>query len=132
MRATSLIEGQLRGPGFVSITRGDESTNIDIEGDGDNEDEDYGPSQFGESDLILPEPENIEEEEDLNSRINIQSVLEGERRDSDTNSSDSTPKASSARDNLEDALTEDNSKLREKSMCNICLNGFDMVRLITC
>ena len=57
VRATSLIEGQLRGPGFVSITRGDESTNIDIEGDGDNEDEDYGPSQFGESDLILPQPE---------------------------------------------------------------------------
>ena len=52
-----MIEGQLRGPGFVSITRGDESTNIDIEGDGDNEDEDYGPSQFGESDLILPQPE---------------------------------------------------------------------------
>ena len=74
---------------------------------------------------------NNEEEEDLNSRINIQSVLEGDQHDSETSSSYSTPQASSARDHLEDDLSEDNSKLREKSMCNICLNGFDMVRLLT-
>ena len=51
------VSGAGGGPGFVSITRGDESTNIDIEGDDENEYEDYGPSQFGESDLILPQPE---------------------------------------------------------------------------
>ena len=58
VRATSLVDGQLRGPGFVSLTRTDEDQELDIEGDDDDVNQSHGKPQYTEADLILPQPGN--------------------------------------------------------------------------
>ena len=82
VRATSLVEGGLRGPGFVEITHSSEDQILDIEGNDDEEDmlEEFASnSQYTENDLILPKPETEAEVEELESRTCIQEVLTGQR-----------------------------------------------------
>ena len=69
VRATSLVEGGLRGPGFVSITRGDESEELNILDVDDEEEENSSHfEQYKETDLIFPKSEGdgADEEEDVN------------------------------------------------------------------
>ena len=126
VRATSLVEGGLRGPGFVSITRSDEDQVLDIEGDGEDEDEKFGAAQYTESDLILPKPETDAEIEDLETRTNIQEALTGQKStvasDLEANILEKSPKKTP--EEFIKHLQEENSDLRTKTMCNICMDSY--------
>lgn len=119
VRATSLVQGGLRGPGFVAITQSDEDQVLDIEGD-DGEDgghsSQFGAAQFSESDLILPQPENEDEAEDLQSRSDIQEILTGQKPKI---MSQLEPDCERLR-----ALEQENDDLRQKAMCNICMDSY--------
>ena len=71
VRATSLVDGQLRGPGFVSLTRTDEDQELDIEGDDDDINQSHGKPQYTEADLILPQPGNIKKINQVNWDLNF-------------------------------------------------------------
>ena len=73
VRATSLVQGGLRGQGFVTISNEDQG-DVDIEGEADPQ---FGQSQYTESDLVVPMPETEAEAEDLLSRSSIQEALTG-------------------------------------------------------
>jgi len=139
VRATSLVEGGLRGPGFVEITNSSEDQILDIEGYNDDEasqefNSDGSPSQYTESDLILPQPETEAEAEELESRANIQEALTGNKNSTKIlpsngnceTSSSSTSLALSGSDkkNIVEQLREENDQLRQKSMCNICMDSY--------
>ena len=137
VRATSLVEGGLRGPGFVEITNSSEDQILDIEGDNDDEtsqefNNDGSPSQYTESDLILPQPETEAEAEELESRANIQEALTGNKNctkifpsngNCETSSSTSLALDSDEK-NIVEQLSEENDQLRQKSMCNICMDFY--------
>lgn len=124
VRATSLVQGGLRGPGFVSLTRGDEDQELDIEGDDEESHRVFGPHQYTESDLILPAPETEAEVEDFESRSSIQQVLTGQkpvivREEKDDEEISDKSEKETIRD-----LQEENDELRKKSMCNICMDSY--------
>lgn len=124
VRATSLVQGGLRGPGFVSITRSDEDQVLDIEGDGEEEIQDFGESQYTDSDLIVPKPETEAEAEEFQERSNIQEVLTGQKptTSSEIKNGDTTV-PDDATISLEKLMRE-NEELRQKSMCNICMDSY--------
>ena len=157
VRATSLVEGGLRGPGFVSIERGDEDLVLDIEGDADEFDG-FGSAQFSEADLIPPQPENEDERADLESRENIQLALTGAAHADSTGTLRDTPCSQTSgctsaliRDERETndyqqtveskeiaemkqtadykqrviELQQENEELRQKAMCNICMDSYN-------
>lgn len=127
VRATSLVQGGLRGAGFVSITRSDEDQELDIEGDEDNGR--YGADQYTEADLILSQPETEAEAEDLESRTNVTQVLTG-GKSSIVVSAESPPFSGTEDDKkdlnaLVEQLQKENNELRQKSTCNICMDAFN-------
>ena len=150
VRATSLVEGGLRGPGFVSIERGDENLVLDIEGDADEEECELGSAQFTEADLITPQPENDDERAELESRENIQIALTGTSSRS-WSSDDLRAERQQTSERQQTAehqqtvgykqtaeykptaeykqtvidLKRENEELRQKAMCNICLGSYD-------
>lgn len=73
VRATSLVEGGLTDAhGFMTIERGDEDEELDVEGDGDEE-KVGGAGQYGEQDVIMPGSsaiDNVEEEEEVSQTAN--------------------------------------------------------------
>ena len=110
-----------------------------IEGDNDDEasqefNNDGSPSQYTESDLILPQPETEAEAEELESRANIQEALTGNKNSTKIlpsngnceTSSSSMSLALSGNDekNIVEQLREENDQLRQKSMCNICMDSY--------
>ena len=141
VRATSLVEGGLRGPGFVSITRGDESEELNILDVDDEEEENSSHSeQYQETDLIFPKSESDgadegEEEVNLNSRNdeNIDDDAAAEEIDPKQFSNvkhlvDKSPSKNSPKDATSEIIKElkdENSRLRETSMCNICMDSYN-------
>jgi len=129
VRATSLVEGGLRGPGFVEITQSSEDQILDIEGNGDEEalgGVDHDNPQYTESDLILPQPETEAEIEDLESRTSIQEALTGQKKCNrlPTPVCVSEPSTSEDKKDIIEELSEENNQLRQKSMCNICMDSY--------
>ena len=130
VRATSLVEGGLRGPGFVSITQSDEDQVLDIEGDTDEADTaEFGSAQFTEADLIPPQPENETERLELQTRNDIQMALTGTTCKNAFNPKEDSayhPKTedTSSLPELVKQLQEENDKLRQTSMCNICMDSY--------
>ena len=132
VRATSLVEGGLRGQGFVSITRGDEDAELDIEGDDDGGRK-FGSDQYTEADLILPKPETKDEQEDIEARTKIQEVLLGQSSKTNSNEKTSAEDPPDGDDELDDGdlgqvvkrLRSENSELKQKSMCNICMDSYN-------
>ena len=130
VRATSLVEGGLRGPGFVEITHSSEDQILDIEGNDDEEDmEEFASnSQYTENDLILPKPETEAEVEELESRTCIQEALTGHKSTSNvTKCNIELPTQSAAaavKKDIIEELSEENNQLRQKSMCNICMDSY--------
>ena len=141
VRATSLVEGGLRGPGFVSITRGDESEELNILDVDDEEEENSSHSeQYKETDLIFPKSESDgadegEEDVNLNSRNdeNIDDDAAAEEIDPKQFSNvkhlvDKSPSKNSPKDATSEIIKElkdENSRLRETSMCNICMDSYN-------
>ena len=138
IRATSLVEGGLRGPGFVSITQSDEDQVLDIEGDTDEVDTtSFGATQFTEADLIPPRPENDAERVELQTRNDIQMALTGTTFKSNNSTTDvCISKETTTVDETDNylpgngndevkQLQEENEKLRQKSMCNICMDSYE-------
>ena len=136
IRATSLVEGGLRGPGFVSITQSDEDQVLDIEGDTDEADmTTYGSTQFTEADLIPPRPENEAERVELQTRNDIQMALTGTTfksnvmdvisKETTVGFTGSLAAVAEHDDNEVKQLQEENEKLRQKSMCNICMDSYE-------
>ena len=152
VRATSLVEGGLRGPGFVSIERSDEDLVLDIEGDAEEEECELGSAQFSEADLIPPQPENDNERAELESRESIQIALTGtsssasvtEKNDltAERQTTAECPQLTECRRTAEHQQTaecqqiaeckqtvidlqRENEELRQKAMCNICLGSYN-------
>ena len=84
--------------------------------------------------MILPQPETEAEAEELESRANIQEALTGNKNSTKIipsngnceTSSISTSLALSGNDekNIVEQLREENDQLRQKSMCNICMDSY--------
>ncbi len=126
VRATSLIEGGLRGAGFVSITQGNEDEELDIENDGD----DYGSAQYGEEDAIPPEAED-ETEERLRAAALPKQKAPTRRAVSEGNDDgDDEPVAGPSNVNGKhyddpDSLRRENRLLRQQlPLCNVCMDAF--------
>lgn len=131
VRATSLVEGGLRGANFVSIQKGDEDTELDVEND---EVDGKGAAQYTEADIIAPLSETAEERSE---REQLQQALSPEpvsvkpavkddvhivesdlkNRDVDLMSMEELKQA------LEDIKTE-NGMLRQQTLCNICYDVY--------
>ncbi len=142
VRATAPVLRGFRGQGFVSITRGNEDDELDIEGDGESGQK-FGGEQYTEADLILPKPETKDERADIESRTNIQRVLLGQtskvnddterkQHNNDERASTSQAEAADDNDNDNDDLTKsverlklENAELKQKSMCNICMDVYN-------
>ena len=137
VRATSLVEGGLRGPGFVSITRGDESEELEVLLMDDEEEENFSHSeQYKETDLIFPKSESDSDvEENLNSRNDEDmkdddAAIEIDHPNQFSNVEDlvdESPSKDSPKDSSEiiKELKDENSRLRETSMCNICMDSYN-------
>jgi len=131
VRATSLVEGGLRGPGFVEITQSSEDQILDIEGNDDDvevlDEIDNDTPQYTENDLILPKPETEAEVEDLESRTSIQEALTGQKISIKSPKIVCVSRPSTPDDEKKDTierLKEENEQLRQKSMCNICMDSY--------
>merc|ERR1712166_747035 len=78
-----------------------------------------------------PQPETEAEAEELESRANIQEALTGQKNSTkilpsngNGESSSSTWMASGDKKNIVEQLSEENDQLRQKSMCNICMDSY--------
>ena len=144
VRATSLVEGGLRGPGFVSITRGDESEELNILDVDDDEDLDSSHSeQYKETDLIFPKSEESDTDVEENSPLILEEnsndedikddlAIQIDHSNSHSNVEDLIGESSVSKDSPTDSseiiikeLREENSRLRETSMCNICMDSYN-------
>ena len=127
VRATSLVQGGLRGPGFVSITRSDEDQVLDIEGTEEEGGQEFGSMQYTESDLIVPQPQNETEVQELQTRSSIQEALTGQKT-VQVNQETTQHQVLDARDKDDklviEELRQENDALRQKSMCNICMDSY--------
>lgn len=134
VRATSLVQGGLRGLGFLTITQSDEDQVLDIEGD--TEEQSFGGSQYTDADLIVPVPETPDEHEEHAERSSIQTVLLGkpsntkktnnicdDEKDWESETSNLDEKSKEQLIKLVDGLKEENCQLRKQSMCNICMDA---------
>lgn len=137
VRATSLVEGGLRGAGFMTITQGDEDTVLDIENDDDVTGRDKGSAQYTDADVIIPVSETAQEKEE---RENLRQVLIGE----DTSLCKSSEIDDGAQNDDEDEtvmkspdlmsmselqsavaqLRKENGSLRQQVLCNICFDTY--------
>ena len=83
--------------------------------------------QYTENDLILPKPETEAEIEDLESRTSIQEALTGQKISIKSSKTVCVSRPSTPDDEKKDTierLKEENEQLRQKSMCNICMDSY--------
>jgi len=144
IRATSLVDGGLRGAGFMTITKGDENAVLDIENE-DWSSASKGSAQYTDADVIVPVSESAKEKEE---RENLRQVLiggpEGEQacKSTDPEDSNGNDGGDADEDNstaslkppeqmnvleLRQALAEsrkENAKLRQQVLCNICFDSY--------
>merc|ERR1712018_309857 len=86
----------------------------------------FGAMQYSESNLIVPKPQNEAEVQELQSRSSIQEALTG-RRTVQVNQETSVQEASDpvkSDHQLIEELRQENDMLRQKSMCNICMDSY--------
>ncbi len=124
VRATSLVEGGLRGAhGFVTIVAGDEDEELDVEGDGEEE-ERFGRPQYGNEDVVRPDAASSDDESE---DARVKSV---ERSDPSSSSQSARRNlaSSSAPSSLSEQLRqlrEDNESLRQSApTCKVCMDSY--------
>lgn len=129
IRATSLVEGGLRGAGFMTITRGDEDAELDIE----NVDEEPGGSaQFSEEDVIQLNQSSTAEADDEEIQTDNQILDAAQKETNDEKTSSNTisttdipivlPHSSEDLKKLCQKLIKDNTELKKQTVCKICMD----------
>lgn len=134
VRATSLVDGGLRGAGFMTITKGDENAVLDIEND-DEGPSGKGSAQYTDADVIVPLSESAKEKEE---RENLRQVLIGSEPQACKSTEPTEPSPTAEEDSLKtpDQMSEaelrlalaesrrENAALRQQVLCNICFDSY--------
>ncbi len=114
VRVTSLVEGGLRGAGFLTITKGDEDEELDVEND--DKEETFGVLQYTDADILLPSPDSDDEgsgsEQD-------QSILRNAVIFPKCDSANKTDTG----DLVKDIQTDKESDVRSAT-CNVCMDSY--------
>lgn len=121
VRATSLIQGGLRGAGFLTITHADEDMELDVE----NVERSYGTAQFTDADIILPEAENENEASERNAlRKKVLGQSDGLviPRSKEDESNDEDEEETNVGESESEILRRENEALKQASKCNVCMD----------
>ncbi|TRY64308.1 hypothetical protein TCAL_01853 [Tigriopus californicus] len=123
VRATSLIQGGLRGAGFLTITHADEDMELDVE----NVERSYGTAQFTDADIILPEAENESEASERNAlrkKVLGQTEMIPIPRAKEDDSNDEDEDTTWSGESEAACLKRENQALKQVSKCNVCMDMY--------